>query len=112
MRKLALALLTTLVAILMLGPPVAAARIQQGQVTVAEKERTMQVRRALLRLPYYGVFDFIAFGIDRGMVTLMGYAYHGDLMNEAEDMVKRVAGVDEVANKIELLPASQLDDQI
>jgi len=79
---------------------------------VAVKETTMQVRRALLKLPYYGVFDFLAFGLEKGTITLMGYAYHGDLKNEAEDMVKRVAGVDEVANKIELLPTSQIDDEI
>jgi hypothetical protein len=31
-----------------------------------------KVRRALERLPYYGVSDFLAFGIENGVVTLMG----------------------------------------
>jgi hypothetical protein len=28
-----------------------------------------------MQLPYYGVFDFIAFSYDKGKVTLTGYAY-------------------------------------
>ena len=80
--------------------------------SVAVKETTLTVQRALQRLPYYGVFDFLAFGIDRGTVTLMGYAYHENLKSDAAHAVKRVAGVDEVGNKIEVLPASQYDDRI
>ncbi len=30
------------------------------------------VRKELLRLPYYGVFDFLSFKYDHGVVTLMG----------------------------------------
>ncbi len=71
-----------------------------------------EVRRALARLPYYGVFDFIAFGVDRGTVTLVGYAYEDTLKRGAEMAVRRVAGVDAVANNIELLPASVFDDRI
>ena len=66
----------------------------------------------LERLPYYGVFDFIAFSVDRGTVTLAGYAYEGNLKTDAEMATKRASGVDEVANKIEVLPASQQDDRI
>jgi hypothetical protein len=80
--------------------------------TIAEGERVLRVRRALERLPYYGVFDFIAFQIEKGTVTLFGFAYQGSLRNAAEQAVRRVAGVDEVANKIENLPASQNDDRI
>jgi hypothetical protein len=80
--------------------------------TIAEGERVMRVRRALERLPYYGVFDFIAFRVEKGTVTLFGVAYQGNIRNAAEQAVRRVAGVDEVANKIENLPASQNDDRI
>jgi hypothetical protein len=80
--------------------------------SVAVKETTLQVERALQRLPYYGVFDFLAFGVDRGVVTLQGYAYHGNLKSDAARAVKRVSGVDEVANSIAVLPASQNDDRI
>ncbi len=80
--------------------------------TVAAKETALMVQRALLRLPYYGVFDFLAFGVSRGVVTLEGFAYRGNLKTDAAAAIKRVAGVDEIANKIELLPASPNDDRI
>jgi hypothetical protein len=67
-----------------------------AQTPAAEQESTARVQRALERLPYYGVFDFLAFGWERGTVTLMGYAYRGSLKTEAEHAVRRVAGVDEV----------------
>src|SRR2546428_13924795 len=63
--------------------------------SVATKETALMVQRALLRLPYYGVFDFLAFGVDRGTVTVTGYAYYGNLKSEVANAVKRVAGVDE-----------------
>jgi hyperosmotically inducible periplasmic protein len=82
------------------------------QVTHAQSELEMSVRRALERLPYYGVFDFLAFGVERGTVTLEGYAYRDSLRSEGETAVKRLSGIDEVANKIEVLPTSQNDDRI
>jgi hypothetical protein len=78
----------------------------------AALETTQSVRRALERLPHYGVFDFMAVGFDRGTVTLAGYAYHGGLRPAAEAAVKKAAGPVDVANKIELLPASSDDDRI
>ena len=79
---------------------------------VTRAETTYSVRRALDRLPYYGVFDFMAFGVDRGTVTLSGYAYNGSLRTAAEIAAKRASGVDEVANRLEVLPASHEDDRI
>ena len=80
--------------------------------TVAAGETKLRIERALERLPYYGVFDLLAFKVDRGVVTLSGFAYSATTKSEAVRVVKRVAGVDEVANKIELLPTSQLDETI
>jgi hypothetical protein len=79
-------------------------------VTSEETERS--VRRMLERLPYYGVFDYIVFRVDRGTVYLAGNSFEGRLKADVEMAVKRASGVDEVANKIEVLPASQNDDQI
>ena len=79
---------------------------------VATKETALMVQRALLRLPYYGVFDFLVFGVDRGVVSIGGFAYRANLKADALSAIRRVAGVEEVANKIEVLPASQQDDRI
>ena len=79
---------------------------------VRSEETVRSVRKMLEHLPYYGVFDFLVFSVDRGTVTLAGYAYEGNLKADAEMATKRVAGVDEVANKIEVLPVSHQDDRI
>lgn len=83
-----------------------------GAQSVPARETTLAVQRALERLPYYGVFDFLAYSVDRGTVTLVGYAHRGNLKTDAPRAVKRVPGVDEIANKIEILPPSQDDDRV
>jgi hyperosmotically inducible protein len=78
----------------------------QGRLPIPE------IRKALLELPYYGVFDFMAFSYNQGTVTLMGYAYHPSLKKDAERAVKRVPGVDTVKDLIEELPPSPMDDEL
>lgn len=80
---------------------------------LAEPASTVEnIRKELMQLPYYGVFDFLAFSYDKGSVTLMGYAYHPTLKQDAVRAVKRAPGVDQVIDKIEELPVSQNDDEI
>jgi hypothetical protein len=45
-----------------------------GAQSRAGRQTTFDVEQELLRLPSYGVFDFVAFGVDRGTVTLVGYS--------------------------------------
>ena len=75
------------------------------------KSTVEEIRKELMQLPYYGVFDFLAFSYDKGTVTLMGYAYHPTLKQDAVRAVKRAPGVDQVIDKIEELPVSQNDDE-
>lgn len=96
---------------LALAAMISGATSARAQNSTSE-ETVRSVRKMLERLPYYGVFDFIAFGVNRGTVTLVGYSYEGRLKADAEMATKRASGVDEVANKIEVLPASQNDDRI
>jgi osmotically-inducible protein OsmY len=88
----------------------ATAGVRTQSVTVEETERS--VRHILERLPYYGVFDYIVFRVDRRVVHLAGYSFEGRLKTDAEMAVKRATGVAEVANAIEVLPTSQNDDRI
>ncbi len=76
------------------------------------RQSVEDVRKELLQLPYYSVFDFLAFSYDRGTVVVGGYAYALGLKKDAERAIKRASGVDTVVNKIEELPPSQIDDQI
>jgi hyperosmotically inducible protein len=92
--------------VLVLGGASSAAQAPQAKSTIDD------LRKELLQLPYYGVFDFIGFSYNKGTVGLVGYAYHPGLKSDAERAVKRVSGVDVVQNKIEELPPSQNDDEL
>jgi hypothetical protein len=76
------------------------------------RQSVEDIRKELLQLPYYSVFDFLAFSYDRGTVVVGGYAYALGLKKDAERAVKRASGVDTVVNKIEELPPNPNDDQI
>ena len=99
-----------LVSLAVLGAIGAQASARTQSVTSEETERS--VRRMLERLPYYGVFDYIVFRVDRGTVYLAGYSFEGRLKADAEMAATRASGVVQVANKIEVLPASQNGDRI
>jgi len=77
-----------------------------------EKSSVEEIRKELLQLPYYGVFDFLAFSYDRGTVTLLGNVYHSTLKHDAARAAKRASGVDQVIDQIEQLPVSQFDDEL
>jgi len=84
-----------------------------GSAAQSQAKNTIDgIRKELLQLPYYGVFDFLAFKYDKGTAMLMGYAYHPGLKQDAERAVKRSSGVDTVINKIEDLPPSPADDEL
>ena len=105
-----LALRIGLVGVALLGTLAGGTRAGAQNVTPEETARSVQ--RLLERLPYYGVFDYLVFRVDRGTVYLAGYSFEGHLKAAAEMATKRASGVVEVANKIEVLPASQNDDRI
>ena len=78
----------------------------------AESRIAREVRHQLVMLPYYGVFDDLAFRVEGGKVTLLGAVTRPTLKSDAENVVKRVEGVTQVDNRIEVLPLSSMDDQI
>ena len=101
-------------ALMTVAPAGAASRgapVEQA-ASAADAQRISAIREALLRLPYYGVFDFLTFSYDKGTVKLGGYAYQPSLIRDAERAVKRVSGVDAVVVEIKALPASLNDDDI
>jgi hyperosmotically inducible protein len=71
-----------------------------------------EVRHELVMLPYYSVFDNLAYRVDGGKVTLFGQVTQPTLKRDAEKAVKSVEGVQTVDNQIEVLPVSANDDQI
>lgn len=75
-----------------------------------------QIRKEIVMLPNYGVFDSISFAIAQGTagikVQLKGYASRPTLKSSAESVVKRLEGVESVDNQIEVLPTSRNDENI
>lgn len=71
-----------------------------------------EVRHELVMLPYYGVFDNLAFKVDGYVVTLLGQVTRPTLKSDAENVVKNIEGVERVANEIKVLPLSPQDDAI
>jgi len=84
-----------------------------GQATSNGTERiAKEVRHELVMLPYYGVFDNLAYKVDGDTVTLMGEVSRPTLKSDAENVVKKIEGVEHVKNEIEVLPPSPADDRI
>ena len=71
-----------------------------------------EVRHELVLLPFYGVFDNLAFKVEGGKVTLLGQVAQPVLKTDATRAVKGIEGVESVDNQIEVLPVSPNDDRI
>jgi osmotically-inducible protein OsmY len=86
---------------------------QRDQPSAKSQDRiTREVRHELLMLPYFGVFDYIAFKVDGYNVTLLGQVVRPVTKSDAENAVKHIEGVEKVDNQIEVLPPSPMDDRI
>ena len=79
----------------------------------ADQSRLVQeVRHQLVMLPYYTIFDDLAFRVNGSTVTLLGDVTNPVLKSDAENVVKRIEGVTQVINQINVLPLSPMDSQI
>src|SRR5262245_20895136 len=86
----------------------------QAQAEPESKSREMErlqreIRHELVMLPYLGVFDHLAFRVDGYDVTLLGRVTRPTLKSDAERAVKRIEGVEQLHNEIEVLPLSTFD---
>jgi hyperosmotically inducible protein len=85
----------------------------RDQPSAKSQERiTREVRHELLMLPYFTVFDNIAYKVDGYSVTLLGQVTNPSLKSDAERTVKHIEGVEKVDNQIEVLPTSPFDDRL
>ncbi len=86
-----------------------------GDQQQARKPQTAlesRIRKELVTLPYYSVWDHFEFKVNNGNVTLMGEVHRPTLKVDAARAVSRIEGVKHVDNNIEVLPTSPQDDQI
>jgi hyperosmotically inducible protein len=80
--------------------------------TAGQDRITREVRHELVMLPYYGVFDNLAYRVDGSTVTLLGQVTRPTLKSDAGNVVKSIEGVTKVDNQIQVLPNSPMDDRI
>ena len=93
------------------------AKVSPPRMEVLQKSRSaksleQRVRSELLQLPYYGVFDHLAFQVNGDRVTLLGEASWPALKTDAERSVRAIEGVADVISEIKILPLSPDDNRI
>ena len=101
-----------LIALFGLAIGIPAARAGVGSVDKSSLD--YKVHRELVTLPWYGVFDNLQYQVNGGKVILSGevVSEHSQTKRDAENAVKRIPGVTEVVNNIEVLPPLPFDNQI
>lgn len=77
-----------------------------------ENEIESAVRRQLLALPLFGVFDHLAFTVNGGTVVLRGQVLHPILKEDAATVVAALPGVWQVVNMVTLLQDSPADNAV
>jgi len=108
---------TLAIGALLVAAPMAAQKNPQPaganalQTNPSQDRITREVRHELVMLPYYGVFDNLAYSVNGGVVALYGQVTNPTLKSDAANAVKKIEGVTRVDNKIEVLPLSPMDDQ-
>jgi len=86
---------------------------QNNEASAKAQERIQkEVRHELVMLPFLDVFDNLAYKVDGYNVTLLGQVTRPTLKTDAERVVKKIEGVEQVDNQIEVLPVSPNDDRL
>jgi hyperosmotically inducible periplasmic protein len=116
MRRFAIwpAVVTQLLA---LATPALLAQTSPAQKPPKDEEKhppslSREIHHQILVLPFYSVFDSIAFTLDGSKVTLTGQVVRPTLKEHAEAAVKSIEGVGVVIDRIEVLPVSPADDDL
>jgi hyperosmotically inducible periplasmic protein len=79
--------------------------------TLGQSSLELLIRRTLRRLPYFGVFDRLAYRVDGNVVTLFGEVMRPELREDAEAALREIDGV-RVNNQIRFLTVTPAENQI
>ena len=110
--KIRALVVTSLLALSLASMPYSAPAASRVQNEPKPANRLVkEVRHELVMLPYYSVFDNLAYKVEGDKVILMGQVVRPTLKSDAEAVVKSIGGVSKVENQIEVLPTSPMDDQ-
>jgi hyperosmotically inducible protein len=106
-KIIALVALLAIAASAALGAPAASKEPSLSQEQIVKK-----VRHELVTLPYYGVWDNLAYKVEGDTVTLYGQVLRPTTRTDAERRISRIKGIERVVNNIEVLPLSSFDDSV
>lgn len=112
MRTIKKGILAIAVGIAIAASAAIAAPVSSGQPELPDQQVSKKVRKELVTLPFYGVFDNLAYKVEGSTVTLYGQVVRPTTRRDAEHRVARIEGVERVINNIEVLPLSSFDDSI
>lgn len=98
--------------VIALGSSAFAAPLETGGQALSQEQMYKKVRKELVTLPYYGVWDNLAYKVEGSTVTLYGQVVRPTTRTDAERRVKKIKGVERVVNNIEVLPLSSFDDSV
>ena len=112
MRKVKNVVLTIAAILVIATSAVVAAPVTSGEEGLNRQQLMKKIRKELVTLPYYGVFDNLAYEVQGGTVTLYGQVVRPTTRKDAERRVAKIAGVQQVVNNIEVLPLSSFDDSV
>ena len=87
-------------------------RIEVRETTDKDFQVRKRVARELLYYPYYSMFDSVEVGYAGGVAVLGGYVTQPWKKDEMEKRARKVEGVREIQNRIEVLPVSGFDDDL
>lgn len=111
LRPLVFTLTTVLTYTASNSPASAFPKPTSQQEPKSQQQLKREVRHQLVMLPYYSVFDNLAYRVEGDKVILEGQVVRPTLKSDAEAVVKSIEGVSSVVNHIEVLPLSPMDDQ-
>lgn len=93
-------------------PVIPGVQISEQGLTKAEARIAREVRHELLMDPYYSIFDDLRYRVNGYTVELLGEVNNPVIKSDAENAVKKIEGVEQVVNHIEVLPPSPTDQRI
>ena len=110
--KIRFAAFAILCALVVSAASVGASPLAESVQGLERQQVSKRVRKELVTLPHYGVFDNLAYEIEGRTVTLHGQVVRPSTRTDAARRVAKIKGVEQVVNKIEVLPLSGFDDRI
>jgi len=97
--------------VLLIGAGVAGATTSPN-APQSDESLANRVRHEIVMYPYYGMFDNINYRVVNGNVELTGAVTQPWKKADIGRSVQKIPGVSSVANELEVLPLSPMDDRL